>query len=51
MGQPVKSGLGWESQFGIRKGAGERKFHSEPTDEKVEASRMPSRQIITGEVV
>lgn len=34
MGQPVKSGLGRESQFGIKKGAGERKFHPEPTEKK-----------------
>lgn len=53
MGQPVQSGLGRESQFGIKKGAGERKFQLRPesTDGKAEASGVPSRQIVTGEIV
>lgn len=51
MGQPVKSGLGRESRFGIKKGAGETKFRPEPTDKKAEASGTLSRQLITGEVV
>lgn len=33
-GRPVKSGVGWESQFGIKKGVGETEICSESTDKK-----------------